>query len=222
MVQVIPATIPKNKSQLEEEIKIFSDFADLVQVDICDGVFTSEKTWPYNGNDQDFFEDLKKENVGWPQWENVDIEVHLMVQNPENIVSDFIKTGVSSIVVHIESTNDFQKIIDICRLSGVRLSVAIKPSSNIALLEQYQPQIDSILCMGSDKLGKHGTELEEKAIDQIKKLRATYPDSIIGVDIGVNLETKDVLLEAGVNKLISGSAILDSDNPKEMFEELSK
>ena len=75
--------------------------------------------------------------------------------------------------------------------------------------------------MGSDRLGEHGVELDEKAVEKIKLLRELYPDSIIAIDIGVSLETKDELTEAGATKLISGSAILEAENPREVFDELS-
>ena len=60
MTKVVPAIIPQTRRQLTEEIKKVSGFAELVQIDISDGLFTPIKTWPYNGRDQDFFEKLKK------------------------------------------------------------------------------------------------------------------------------------------------------------------
>jgi pentose-5-phosphate-3-epimerase len=74
--------------------------------------------------------------------------------------------------------------------------------------------------MGSDRLGEHGVELENAAVEKIKLLREMFPESIIAVDIGVSLETKDELVSAGATKLISGSAILDAENPEEVFDEL--
>jgi pentose-5-phosphate-3-epimerase len=59
MTQVLPAIIPVNKEQLFEEMSKVSHFAELVQVDISDGVFTNTRTWPYNGQDRDYFEKLK-------------------------------------------------------------------------------------------------------------------------------------------------------------------
>lgn len=221
MIQVVPAIIPRNKEQIEEEIKLFASFTNLIQIDICDGVFTRSKSWPYNGVDVDYFDGLKHEELGLPKWEDVDFEFHLMVQNPEEVLEDYIEIGASSIVVQIESTKDFQKIIDTCRKYNVGVGIAIKPSTDISTIEPYVSQVDFIQCMGSDQLGRHNSELEEKSIEQIKKLRSVYPESIIGIDIGVNLDTKETLIEAGANKLISGGAILDADKPREAYDELS-
>ena len=222
MIQVVPAIIPKIKEQFEEEINKVSKFASLVQIDISDGVFTSFKTWPYNGRDTEYFDKLKTEEEGWPKWEDVDFEIHLMVQSPEEVVLDWIRSGASAIIAHIEATEDFQKVIDICKEHSVAVGLAIKPKTDIALIAPFVEQIDFIQCMGSDSLGKHGMELEDRAVEQIKALHALYPERIIGIDIGVNTDTKETLVEAGASKLISGSAILDADYPEEVFNELSE
>jgi ribulose-phosphate 3-epimerase len=219
-MQIIPSIIPHSKQELEDQLTMVAPFAKLVQVDICDGVFTREKTWPYNFVDTEFFDELKREETGWPKWEDVEIEVHLMVKNPETICDDWIKTGVSSIVAHIEATQNFQKVIDVCREANVQIWIAIKPSTDVNLLAPFAAQVDGIQDMGSDRLGEHGVELENAAVEKIKLLREMFPESIIAVDIGVSLETKDELVSAGATKLISGSAILDAENPEEVFDEL--
>ncbi len=220
MIEVLPSPIPINKSQLEDEIAKVSKFAHLVQVDISDGIFTTVKTWPYNGQDRDYFEKLKTEIDGWPKWEEVDIELHLMIKNPENIVHDWIKTGITAAVAHVEATNDFQKFINICKENDVTVGIAIKPSTDISKLEPFASQVDFIQVMGSDILGKHGVELDLKAIDMIAALRKLYPERIIAIDIGVTEESASVLVAAGANKLISGGEILNSDNPEEVFRYL--
>ena len=221
MFKVLPSIIPHSKQELEDQIQLVAPFANMVQVDISDGIFTREKTWPYNFVDVDFFEELKREEVGWPKWEDVEIEVHLMVQNPETVCEDWIKTGVTSVVAHIEATQNFQKVIDICREANVAVWIAVKPETDVNLLASFVSQVDGIQVMGSGELGSHGVPLQDSAVEKIKLLREMYPESIIAVDIGVSLETKGELVSAGATKLISGSAILDAENPKEVFDELS-
>jgi pentose-5-phosphate-3-epimerase len=220
-MQIIPSIIPHSKQELADQLALVAPFAKLAQVDICDGVFTREKTWPYNFVDTDFFDELKREETGWPKWEDLEIEIHLMVKNPETVCEDWIKTGVSSIVAHIESTQNFQKVIDTCRELNVAVWIAIKPATGVALLAPFAAQVDGIQVMGSNNLGEHGVPLDDAAVQKIKLLRQMYPESIIAIDIGVSLETKDELVSAGAAKLISGSAILDAENPKEVFDELS-
>lgn len=220
MIQVLPAIIPHTKLQMEEEMKKVSSFAKLVQVDITDGVFVPTTSWPYNGRDADYFDALKMEDVGWPEWEETDVELHLMVKNPEKVLLDWIQTGVVSIVAHIEATDNFHAVIDICRAHSVSVGIAIKPSTDVARIAEFVPLVDFIQVMGSDMLGKHGVELDLKAVEQIKTLHALYPDSIISVDIGVSLETAQSLVDAGVSKFVVGSAVLDAENPREVFNKL--
>lgn len=220
MIQVVPAIIPHTKEQLEEEIKKVAKFASVVQVDITDGIFVPTKTWPYNGRDVDFFEKLKNEEVEWPGWEDVNVEVHLMIKNPEETVLDWIKTGASTVIAHIEATDNFQEVIDLCREKLVSVGVAIKPSTDINRLTPFVAQVDFIQCMGSDHLGRHDVALDKKAILQIKELHRLYPERIIGIDIGVNDDTAQELVSAGISKFISGGAIFEADNPEEEYKKL--
>ena len=235
MTQVLPAIIPRTKEQLEEEVRRVAGFASLIQVDISDGLFTPIKTWPYNGRDGEFFEQLKAQEAGWPRWEDVDVEIHLMIKDPENTVLDWIHTGVSAVVAHIEATENFQKVIDICRENLVSIGVAIKPSTDIEKIKPFvdgvypvrSPEgsqgeftsngVDFIQVMGSDALGKHDVPLDPKAITLISKLHELYPERIIAIDIGVNEDTAETLVDAGATKLISGGAILETANPEEVF-----
>jgi ribulose-phosphate 3-epimerase len=141
-----------------------------------------------------------------------------MVSKPEEVLEDWIATGVASIVAHIEATDDFQKIIDICREKNVSVGLAMKPNTDVEKIEKFVPQVDFIQVMGSQLLGKHGVELDEKSLEVIKSLRMKFSDSIIAIDIGVTEENAQDIISAGVNKIISGGAILNSDNPKEVFK----
>ena len=220
MTQVLPAIIPQSVEQMTEEIKKVSGFAKLVQIDISDGLFTPFKTWPYNGRDPDFFNSLVAQEIGWPKWEELDIELHLMVKNPETVLEKWISTGISGVVVQIEATDKMQHIINVCKSADIKVGIAIKPMTDIALLSPFVSQIDFIQCMGSDMLGKHGVELDESVLEKIKTLRQLYPERIIAVDIGVNEETAGELVLAGVNKLITGSTLLEANNPEKIFRYL--
>lgn len=216
---VVPAIIPRNKEQMLEEIKKVSGFANLIQIDISDGEFTPFKTWPFNGQDTDFFAKLKTEEEGLPYWDNIDYEFHLMINDPEEYVEGFIHAGAKTIIVQIEAVRDFKKILDLCRQNEVSLGIAIKPKTDTNKLE-VAGEADFFQVMGSDMLGKHGEKLDDRAVEKIKEIKNIYPDKNIAIDIGVNGETKDVLADAGATKLVSGSDILDSENPEEEYNNL--
>lgn len=217
---VVPAIIPRNKELMLEEIKKVSGFAKLIQIDISDGEFTPFKTWPFNGQDVDYFAKLKTEEEGLPLWDDIEYEFHLMVQDPEEYIEGFIHAGASGIIVQVEAINNFQKIKDLCKENEVSLGLAIKPKTDLDKLTKYIDEIDFVQVMGSDLLGKHGVKLEEKAVEKIKELQKLYPEKTISVDIGVGESTEDELVNAGADKLVSGSYILDSENPEEAYRTL--
>lgn len=218
---IVPAIIPESKEGLEREIKLVAGFASVIQIDICDGTFTPAKTWPYNGRDTDYFDDLRAEHIGWPEWEKVDFELHLMVSDPLGKISDWISSGISTAVIHIETADNFSEIIDLCRNLNIGVGLALKPSTDLSKIKTFANNVDFIQLMGSDNLGRHGEVLQESAILKLKELRGAFPDKTIAVDIGVNEETAPILAAAGANKLVVGGAILNSDNPEYVYKRLS-
>ena len=223
MTQIVPAIIPKYFKQLEEEVNKVKEYASLVQVDITDGVFTKHKTWPYVGDTGEFAK-LVGEELGLPSWEDVDYEMHLMIEHPETVVEDWIKAGASSIVVQIETVEDtaehMEAIIEMCKASEVLIGLAIKPSTQTGRLAPYGDRIDFIQCMGSDDLGHHGVELDQTIYERLKELRKIYPDMTLAVDIGVNEDTAEELVKAGATKLVAGHAVFENGNVEEAIQGL--
>jgi ribulose-phosphate 3-epimerase len=204
---IVPAIIPKNFQSLEEEVSKIKELASLVQVDVCDGVFTKNKTWPFIG-DFGEFDKLAKEEIGLPFFDDIDYEFHLMIDKPELSVEKWIALGASSIVFHIEATENSDDIIQILRSREVSVGIAIKPSTPNEKIEKFIPKIDFIQIMGSDKIGAHGESLQDSAIEKIKYFKNNFPDSVIAIDIGVNEETIRELEDAGASKFVSGSSFL--------------
>lgn len=210
MIEVVPAIIAKNFEDLESQINLVSPFIKTVQVDVMDGLYTPEASWPYT--------DGKIENIKFP--ENIEVRVDMMVKNPENHIDTFINAGAKTLIIHIESTDSLENIIEKARYSNVGIGVAIRPETENESLYPYISKIDFVQFMGNDKIGFHGVELDEKVLGKIGDLRAMYPELIIGVDIGVNFETANKIVQAGANKLVSGSAIFNSGNIEEAIEKL--
>ncbi|MHB1316426.1 MAG: ribulose-phosphate 3-epimerase [Minisyncoccota bacterium] len=219
MTEVIPAIIVKNFKQLEEKVSLVKDYVSFVQVDITDGKFTHNITWPYTG-DEGELEKLVGEDSGLPFWEDVDYEFHLMIENPEVTIEQWIKMGASRIVVQIESVTDMQSIIDQCKAAEVKLGIALRPSTDIEVIGKYINDIDCIQCMGNEELGRHGSSLDISVLDKIRILREKYPDMRIAIDIGVHEDTVSMILDAGADVLVAGSAIFDAENIRDAIENL--
>src|SRR6185436_5296895 len=105
-MQILPAIIPKDREDLEEHLSQVLGLVSLVQIDICDGKFVKNVTWPYfKGKYSDDFQNILKEDEGLPFWKEIDFEIDLMVANPFEVVTDWISAGASAVILHIESVS---------------------------------------------------------------------------------------------------------------------
>ena len=236
MVEVIPAIIPQSFEDLKEKMTQVNKLVPIVQIDVCDGKFVPSKCWPY-ANDNGEFVKLVDESEEFPFWKSLDFEVDLMVENPESTIPDWIKAGAKRLIIHIESSKDpFKLMADLRNKYGysgdsaysIEIGVAIGADTPNSTLDEYlKPNFagrslaDFVQFMGIKKIGYQGQEFDTEVLDKISDLRKNFPDTIISVDGGVNFENAQDIVEAGVNRLVSGSAIYESDNIREAITELT-
>jgi len=230
MIEVIPAIIPKNFEDLKEHMHLVSDLVPLVQVDILDGVLTPGKSWPYKNIPDPDFSKIIKEEEGFPFWEDLDFEVDLMVSNPEKVLTDWVVTGARRIIVHFESFSDSQSALKTISDFKEKFSIVDSPLNiEIGLAvgvetpeEKYielTKTVDFVQFMGIANIGKQGEPFDARVLEKISSLRRQNENVIISVDGGVNLETARLLVSAGANRLVAGSAIFGSDDIEEAIEE---
>ena len=206
MIQVIPAIIAKDFEELQEKIKKVEPYVDWVQLDVMDGQFVDNATWRNPADLRNLETSLKS-------------EVHLMVENPEEVIDNWIESGVRRIIFHYESTNKHQEIIKRVKKAELEVGIAINPETPIKAVENFISQLDLVLIMTVHP-GQGGQEFLKETLDKIKQLRENYKDVNIGVDGGINLETAPKVIQAGANFLASGSAIFKSNNIKETIKQL--
>lgn len=221
MAKVIPAIIPKTFQLLRSEMEQVSELVDRVQVDIIDGEFAPEPSWPYaDTKEVGRFDELVNQKRGFPFWKDLQFELDMMVERPENVIDDWVQVGPSALIIHADSTDEFSAIADRLHESGTDVGLALKPKNSNELAKQHHDKIEFLQLMGNDKIGYHGVELDPLVYDKLEDIRAAFPDLDIGVDIGVNFDTAPELVEAGATRLISGSTIFESDNPAKAIEKL--
>jgi len=206
MIEIIPAIIPKFFQEIEEKIKLVEPYVDWVQLDVMDGKFVNNSTWT-NPND------LKSLNT------NLNLEVHLMINNPEEAIDDWIESGVKRIIIHYESTDKHKEIIEKVKRAGLEIGLAINPETSIEVIDEFYKDIDLVLIMSVNP-GFGNQDFLNESVDKIRQLRERYKNVNIEVDGGVNLETAPNVIKAGANILISGSAIFKSNNIEETIKQL--
>ncbi|MEK7641378.1 MAG: hypothetical protein AAB365_00105 [Patescibacteria group bacterium] len=215
--EIIPAILPMDFAEVEEKISLVKDFVKTVQIDVCDGQFTPNPTWPYR-KDDDAFGKILKEEEGLPGWEKLNFEIDLMVNHPEQIVDEWVSAGANRIIIHIEAKGDLMAAVD--NLSGrVEVALALGIETPISALEPFKEKIQSIQLMGIDHVGFQGQEFDAKVIDRIKEARAAYPELPISIDGGVSLDNAQQLYDAGATRLVVGSKIFGADNYLEALQQ---
>ncbi len=229
MAEIIPAILPKNYEDLKNKIALVRGAVPIVQIDICDGIFLKNITWPFftkaskgaallENNSDEHFHKILNEEEGMPFWEDIDFELDLMVADAVENFDIYTKLGAKRIVFHIETVGDLKEFKDF--LEGIdmymREMMEIGVSVDIKTpLEQIFPlinNIDFVQCMGIDNVGFQGQEFDKKVLENVKTLKEKFPDLIISIDGGVNFETAPALISAGASRLIIGSAIFNTDD----------
>ncbi len=205
---VIPAINETSFSEIEKKIKTASEFgAEWVHLDVSDGKFTANLLW----NNPDDLPGVMDQVLG------VSVEVHLMVENPEQVVADWIDAGVKRIIVHAEAVGDLESLASLCAKDSVELFVAGNPDTPVGKF--LENNVGSFLVLAVNP-GKAGQKFGENQLEKIKLLRAQVPDAKIIVDGGVNLENASQIKNAGADMLVAASAIWGSADPAEAYSKL--
>lgn len=226
MTEVLPALLVENFTELREQLAKVVNISNAVQIDICDGKFVSSTSWPMNQNDEVSVEAILNEEEGLPFWDSLDFEFDLMVINAHEQFEFFSRLGARRIVFHIEAEHnkikfkEFLEGLDMYVRDNIEIGVAINTTTPVSELAPIISHIDFVQCMGIEHDGKQGEPFDERVIGHIKELRKLYPELIISVDGSVNETTAPILVEAGANRLIVGSALLHSYDMRETMREL--
>lgn len=176
-----------------------------VHFDISDGKFAPTKTW---NNPVEFF--------GFPISKNLKLEVHLMVEKPEDYIDKWIAAGASRVFVHQEIL--FSKIFRE-NLGECELGLALKPETPIEDLFPYLDTIRFVLLLAVSP-GCSGQKFQRTVLEKIKKLKNYDKTLLIEIDGGINLETAKLVKSAGADIAASASYIFESGNIVKAFRQL--
>ncbi len=203
--ELVPAILPMNFGELEEKVSKISSSFDIYHLDISDGKFSPNTTWPFSGGGE--FLEIKKEKRGMPELGKIDFEIHLMTKNSVSIIPDWIRVGAVRIIVHIEDL-DGDLLHDTIEEWGrvAEFSLALCLGTPFEKIEMFANDVHHIHLMTIEKIGYQGQKLSDIALQRVGEARKLFPKHLITVDGGVNEDNAGLLREAGADRLISGSA----------------
>lgn len=196
----------------EEIIKTVYDLevakTDYFHIDVMDGEFVENNT----------SEKMRKYTEGIKNVSSVPLDVHLMVNNVEEYVKDYLDIGVNCITFHIEACKNEMEVlkqISYIKQNNCKVGLAINPKTDIEKVYEYLPYIHKVLIMTVEP-GKGGQELLPETLNKIAELNKFIYENGYEVDIqvdgGINDKNAKQVIEAGANIIVAGIYIINSEN----------
>jgi ribulose-phosphate 3-epimerase len=203
--KIIPAIIATKQEEVDKRINKVKEHLSVLQLDVMDGKFV-----PTHSLDFDF--KLPSSDCKY--------EAHLMVNEPEEWIEKNSEIA-DMILVHIESTKEPEKIIELVKEKGKKVGFVLNPGTSIEKIEPYLDKIDEVLIMTVDP-GYYGSKFLSETLEKVKQLRELKPNLNIEVDGGINPDTIKQAYKAGANLFVCGSYLQKSEDVKEAIEALTK
>ncbi len=192
-IKIAPSILSADLSKINQEIKEVEKYADLIHVDIMDGIFVPSTT--VNAN---FVRTIKTK---------IPLDVHLMVHEPsESYIRGFIDAGAYSITIHEEACKNPAKQIEFIKKNKIRACISIKPKTSIERIRKYLEIVDMVLIMTVEP-GWAGQKFMSSTMSKVEELRKLKPKLDIEVDGGINPYTAITAFEAGANVFVAGTSI---------------
>jgi len=215
MVQIAPSILSGNFLNLEPDLRMLNEHADLIHIDVMDGSLVPNISFGFP-----LAEAMAKVMT-------IPMDVHLMIINPDKYIERFAKVGAQLISFHLEAADEAGKnasdIIALIKSTGAKAGLAIDPDVPVERLFPYIEEVDFFLIM-SVFAGFGGQKFIEDSVDRIKTLKAEMDrrgiQRDIEVDGGVSKANAKILVDAGATMLVAGSSVFKAEDPAQAIAEL--
>ncbi len=202
MIKIIPAILPKTFDELVSGLERLSSVSPEIQIDLVGRNVLKDREMPH--------------------WQEFEFEIDVMLPEPHTELDSILALGPSRIVIHAANQHAKEALTQLQSMRDgnypTLVGVALLPTAEPAVLDEYAGFYDFIQVMGIDEVGAQGRPFNPKAIELIARLRALHPQVLIQVD-GHAAGNEKELVAAGAERLVIGSAILNADNPKAALHE---
>jgi ribulose-phosphate 3-epimerase len=204
MVKIAPSILSADFSKLGEEIlAVEKAGADYIHIDVMDGHFVPNIT----------IGPLIVEAIR--PITKLPLDVHLMIENPDQYIEAFAKAGADYITVHVEASRHLHRTIQIIKSFGIKAGVVLNPATPVESIQHIIGDIDMVLLMSVNP-GFGGQKFIPEVLPKIRKVKEMAEqkglDIEIEIDGGINSQTAKQCMEAGANVLVAGSAIYNQED----------
>ncbi len=207
MIQIAPSLLSADFTRLEEAVRTIEKAgADIVHVDIMDGHYVPNLTFGPR------LVSLLKKKTSLP------LDVHLMVDNPHEVVPWFIDAGADWLSIHVEASRRLDRDISSIKQAGRKAGVALNPATPLPSLNDILAELDFVLLMCVNP-GQGSQPFIDSSHEKIRNLRRWILDkgwpARIEIDGGVNLRNIEALLQDGAEVIVAGNAVFNHPDPGE-------
>lgn len=207
MVKIAPSILSADFSNLIADIKKVEDAGcELLHIDVMDGHFVPNITLG-----PPIIKSLKGKT-------NMIFDVHLMIENPDKYIKDFVEAGADIITVHSEASVHLHRTIQYIKSFNVKAAVALNPATPLKDIEYILDDLDMVLIMTVNP-GFGGQDFIMSMVKKIADLKRMIDSKNLKIDIqvdgGIKPSNVHLVADAGANVIVAGSAIFNSDNIEE-------
>lgn len=204
MSVIAPCITVETEEQYKAAVEKIQLFAERVQIDISDGEFAPVLLLPV-------------ENIWWPKEWTVDI--HAMVEHPEDYVDKLIALKPNLIIFHAEVKTDLKPIFAKIKQYGIKTGLALLKPTVPATVAELIKTVDHVMVFSGD-LGHYGGTASLMQLEKVRLIKSINPNVEIGWDGGVTVDNAFTLHQGGVDVLNVGGAINKAENPNAVYDKL--
>ncbi len=211
MIRLAPSILSADFSHLGEDVALIERAgAHVIHVDVMDGHFVPNISYGAA---------VMKSLVGKTK---LPFDVHLMIENPDQYVEDFVTDQTEFITVHQEACPHLHRTLQHIKSLGVKAGVALNPATSLSTLDYSLEDADLVLIMSVNP-GFGGQKFIGSALEKVKALKElknrTGCDFTIEIDGGINLENVRAVTEAGVELVVAGSSVFKAQDVEKRVQE---
>ncbi len=208
-IKICPSMLSADSTKLGKELHdIETAGADCIHWDIMDGSYVDAITFGSH-----IVTTHRKLT-------SIRFDIHLMIENPDKHIENFVKAGADSIIVHPETCKHLHKTLQSIKSHDIKSGIALNPATTVSNLEYCVDIADIVLVMAVNP-GSSGQIFIESQLEKISKLKNVLPSNIeICIDGGINLKTAKKCIENGADSLVTGSFLFQSGNYAETIKNL--